>query len=126
MHGSFIFLIPEFYISWFKNEADLALWTTTQGMAVKLLRIVALFTILDSFYLNISFALKGAGDTRFVSLIALIVPWPVMVLPTHLVKNWEDPLILSWLFVACYSLIVAIIMYARFKQGKWKTMSVIH
>lgn len=119
------FLIPEFYISWFKTEENLTLWTSVSESTVQLLRIVALFTILDSFYLNISFALKGAGDTRFVSLIALIIPWPLFVVPTYLIRHQENPLILAWFWVAGYSLITALIMYLRFRQGKWKTMSVI-
>lgn len=120
------FLIPEFYISWFKNEENAMLWTTVNEMTIKLLRIVAVFTILDSFYLNISFALKGAGDTKFVSLIALLLPWPLMVVPTYLLKDSSDPVIYSWMSCAGYSMITALVMYWRFKQGKWKTMSVIH
>ena len=37
----------------------------------------ALFTTFDSMNLIFSFALKGAGDTRFVSLVALMLPWPI-------------------------------------------------
>ena len=48
----------------------------------------ALFTTFDSMNLIFSFALKGAGDTRFVSLVALMLPWPIMVLPTILMREW--------------------------------------
>jgi len=121
---SFI-LIPQFYMSWFENNNDFHLWSQVSQLTPQLLKIVAIFTLLDSLYLNISFALKGAGDTRFVSLVALTIPWPVMVIPTYLIKEWNHAVVWAWSFAALYSLIVASILYFRFRQGLWKTMSVI-
>lgn len=118
--------IPDFYLSWFANHENLELWNQVQVLVPQILKIVALFTVLDSVYLNISFALKGAGDTRFVSLIALLIPWPIMVLPTYLVKDWAHSVIWAWSFAAVYSLTTVAILFLRFKQGRWKSMSVIH
>jgi len=82
--------------------------------------------VLDTIYLTLSFALKGAGDTRFVSIIALTVPWPMMVLPAALLRNAPNAAVWSWVFVAIYSLSVTAIFLLRFRGGKWKSMSVIH
>ncbi len=120
------FLIPEFYISWFQNEENLALWSDVSRIAPQLLAIVGIFTIFDSLYLNLSFALKGAGDTRFVSLVALTVPWPLMVLPAFLLQNSQNAVVLAWSFVVLYSFTITAILIWRFRGGKWKTMSVIH
>ncbi len=118
-------LIPEFYLSWFKNEENLVLWSEVSKLVPKLLLIIGVFTLFDSIYLNISFALKGAGDTKFVSLMALIIPWPIMVLPAFLLMNNKDAVILSWSFVILYMIILTGILTHRFTQGKWKSMSVI-
>jgi MATE family multidrug resistance protein len=120
------FAIPHFYLSWFTNTDNPEIWTQVSLLVPELLKIVALFTILDSAYLNISFALKGAGDTRFVSLVALIVPWPIMVLPTYLARNWDYAVIWAWCFTALYSMTMVTILLLRFRQGRWKSMSVIH
>jgi multidrug resistance protein, MATE family len=77
-------------------------------------------------YLNLSFALKGAGDTYFVSLIALLVPWPLMVLPTFFLQAYEKAALYAWSFVVIYSIATTGILIWRFQKGKWKTMSVIH
>jgi MATE family multidrug resistance protein len=120
------FFIPEFYLSWFTNLENPTLWTEVSQITPQLLKIVAVFTILDSMYLNISFALKGAGDTRFVSLVALLAPWPVMVLPAYLVRGWPMAVVWAWGFAALYSLTIVTILLLRFRQGRWKSMSVIH
>ncbi len=124
--GLSFFLLPDFYLSWFKNEENATLWAQVAALTPTLLKILAIFTALDSIYLTLSFALKGAGDTRFVSLVALTVPWPLMVLPAFLLKDFEHAAEWSWGFVALYSLTMATIILLRFRGGKWKKMSVIH
>ncbi|PIS10008.1 MAG: hypothetical protein COT73_11590 [Bdellovibrio sp. CG10_big_fil_rev_8_21_14_0_10_47_8] len=122
---SFI-LFPEFYLSWFQNQDNAALWHQVTQVVPTLLKVVAVFTMLDSMYLNVSFALKGAGDTRFVSLMALTVPWPLMVLPAFLVREYDNAIALSWSFAAIYSLVITTVLILRFRGGRWKTMSVIN
>lgn len=116
---------PSFYISWFYNGDNPELWAQVEELAPRILQFVALFTIFDSLYLTISFALKGAGDTRFVSLVALLVPWPFMVLPTWLTMDREDAAIFSWSFVLIYVIVSSLIIAYRFYQGSWKKLSVI-
>ncbi len=118
-------LFPQFYLSWFKNEENRMLWDQVSQLTPTLLKVVACFTILDSIYLNVSFALKGAGDTRFVSLVALLLPWPLMVAPAFFIKDWPQAAVWAWIFAAGYSFCTNLIILFRFKQGKWKTMSVI-
>jgi MATE family multidrug resistance protein len=119
------FLIPDFYLSWFRNEQNPELWSIVSTLTTDLLKIVAIFTVLDSIYLNISFALKGAGDTRFVSLIALSVPWPVMVLPAYLFRNHDQAAVIGWSFAALYSLTTAAILLGRFRAGGWKSIDLL-
>jgi multidrug resistance protein, MATE family len=118
-------LFPGFYLSWFRNESNPALWAQVAALTPTLLKILALFTVLDSIYLNLSFALKGAGDTRFVSAMALLVPWPVMVIPAYLVRDWENAAVWAWGFGALYSLTIANLLIWRFRGGKWKMMKVV-
>ncbi len=120
------FLIPEFYLSWFKNEENAHLWKEVSVLVPRILKIVGIFTIMDSIYFNVSFALKGAGDTRFVSLVSLIIPWPLMVLPAYLVRDWPYAVEWAWSLAVLSSVTLTCILYWRFKQGRWKTMSVIH
>ncbi|MDX1957238.1 MAG: MATE family efflux transporter [Leptospiraceae bacterium] len=120
------YVIPEFFIAWFKNSDNAPLWNETQSLAIIMLRLVAIFTSLDSIFLNTSFALKGAGDTRFVSIISLTLPWPLFVLPTFLMKDLPNAPVLSWVSVTVYAFMINLVLFLRFRGGKWKTMSVIH
>lgn len=123
--ASFV-LIPQFYISWFKNEQNMDLWQQVKVITPYLLMYVAVFTCFDSMNLIFSFALKGAGDTRFVSLIALIIPWPVMVIPTWYSQDWPGAVYWAWGAASIFIILQALIFWRRFVGGKWKSMSVIH
>lgn len=116
---------PGFYLTWFRNDQNPELWAQVAELAPRLLAIIAVYTVFDSIYFNVSFALKGAGDTKFVSLVALLVPWPLMVLPSYLVSGWSEPTIWAWRATVVYGTVSTLILYLRFRQGRWKTMSVI-
>jgi MATE family multidrug resistance protein len=124
--GFSFLLFPHFYLSWFHNPTQAALWNEVSTIVPYLLMYVALFTCFDSMNLIFSFALKGAGDTRFVTLVALTVPWPLMVMPTWLMKDWNGAVYWAWGAASFFIIFQSFIFLARFRGGKWKTMSVIH
>lgn len=119
-------LFPNFYLAWFHNPSNVELWSQVSTMVPYLLLFVAFFTSFDSMNLVFSFALKGAGDTRFVTLIALTIPWPLMVLPTYLMKEWNGAVYWAWGAASVYGITQAMIFLRRFIGGKWKQMSVIN
>lgn len=119
-------LFPKFYLSWFHNADNAQLWDQVSVIVPYLLLYVALFTSFDSMNLVFSFALKGAGDTRFVTMVALIIPWPIMVLPTWLIKDHTGAVYLAWGAASFYIILQALVFWRRFEGGKWKQMSVIN
>ncbi len=119
-------LFPGFYLSWFSNQRDPELWAKVSLLAPYLLMFVAAFTTSDSVNLIFSFSLKGAGDTRFVTIVALLLPWPVMVLPAYLLREQPGAVHWAWGAATFYSMVQAVIFWRRFVGGKWKKMSVIN
>jgi multidrug resistance protein, MATE family len=123
--GLSFFLFPEFYMNWFKNTSNPELWSQVSTITPVLLMMIGVFTAFDSMYLNLSFALKGAGDTRFVSVVALLMPWPIMVLPTYLIMDNPQAVYYGWGFATIYIMLTALTILYRFRSGKWMKMSVI-
>lgn len=124
--GSTFYLFPHFYVNWFQNPENAALWNQVAIIAPYLLMFVAGFILFDSMNLVFSMTLKGAGDTRFVSIVALSVPWPIMVLPTWLMKDWQGAIYWAWGSASLYIILQAIVFWRRFEGGKWKQMRVIN
>ena len=61
---------------------------------------------------------------RFVSLVALMLPWPIMVLPTILMREWEGAVFWAWGAASVFGITQALVFCHRFLGGKWKSMSV--
>ena len=119
-------LFPSFYLNWFHNADNQAMWDSVSYMVRYLLIFVAVFSIFDTSNIVLSFALKGAGDTRFVTLVALALPWPLMVLPSCWVSEWETGVYWAWGAASLFIIVQALVFVWRFIQGRWKSMSVIH
>lgn len=119
---------PEFYASWFKGgeaAGNAEQWLQVSAIVFVLLKFVAVFVCFDCMNLIFSFALKGAGDTRFVTLIALTLPWPLMVGPTWILLQKGQGVFAAWLAASVFAVTQAMVFWRRFAGGKWKSMSVI-
>ena len=87
--GSNVRALSEFLSQLVLQSQQPELWAQVRTIVPYLLMYIALFTSFDAMNMVFSFALKGAGDTRFVTLVALMVPSPIMVVPTYLMKDWN-------------------------------------
>ena len=106
-------------------HGDDARWEQVRALAPALLRFVAAYCFFDAMGLVFSCALRGAGDTRFVTVAALAVSWLVLVLPTFAAWAYGWGLFWAWGFVSAYVMTLALVFFVRFLRGAWRTMRVI-
>jgi MATE family multidrug resistance protein len=124
---------PEFLIAAFAptGEAERANFAQAAAQVPTLLKCVAVYSLADAANVAFAFALRGAGDTRFVSWLTFTLAWPVMVLPTWYVvyqgQAWgrTDPLLAAWGSATVYIIVMAVCLWGRFASGVWKRMRVI-
>ena len=72
---------------------------------------MAVYSLADSINVTFSFALRGAGDTRFVSLLTFALAWPIMVVPTYLVVRGGGSIYWAWGFATAYIIAMAVCFY---------------
>lgn len=118
-------LFPLQLLKFFQGEGSPEQWAAVAILVPVLLRFVAVYSLVDGINMVFSFALKGAGDTRFVMAVSLILSWPIMVLPTWASYHYGWGLYWAWAFASAYIVAQAMCFLLRFIQGKWKTMRVI-
>ncbi len=100
-------------------------WQQLQPVVHTLLLFVAVYTVGDAVNVTVSFALRGAGDTRFVAALAVGLAWPVMVIPTWIAAAVGWGVYGAWVFATVYIFALAVAFVIRFRGGKWRTMRVI-
>jgi MATE family multidrug resistance protein len=118
-------LIPDGLAWVFRSEADAVHWEQVRVLVPVLLRFVALYALFDSTNIVFSMALRGAGDTIFVTGASMVLAWSVMVIPTWAAWRYDWGLYWAWTFASLYVIVLALTVLLRFVQGKWRSMRVI-
>jgi MATE family multidrug resistance protein len=108
-----------------QDPAERAKFAEIAAIVPTLLVCVAVYSLADSMNLAFSFALRGAGDTKFVTWLTFTLAWPVMVIPTYLVVVNGGSIYWAWGFATAHIVLMSVCFWLRFRWGKWKSMRVI-
>lgn len=93
------------------------------GAGVTILKLVALYQVLDAVGIVLAGALNGAGDTRFTMLARSILAWGMFIpLVWLLIFPLQMGIWGAWLAALIYLGGLAILYFFRFRAGHWKTI----
>jgi MATE family multidrug resistance protein len=119
-------LLPDVFVAPFALKADPQGFSEIYSYSVVLLRFVAVYSIFDTLNIIFTSAIKGAGDTRFVMFVTVLLSLFVLIIPTYLaIVVFQYGLMVSWVLATIYIIVLGITFYLRFIGGKWKSMRVI-
>jgi MATE family multidrug resistance protein len=123
---AFVYTVfPEALVALFEGDRDPATFAAIAAIVPTLLLCVALSSLADAVNLTFAFALRGAGDTWFVSLLTFFLAWPLMVVPTFVVMYTGASVYWAWGFATAHIMAMAACFYWRFVGGQWMRMRVI-
>jgi MATE family multidrug resistance protein len=117
--------IPTVLLSVFESDKDPEMFAQIAAIVPGLLLCVAVFSLSDAVNLSFAFALRGAGDTKYVTLLTFALAWPLMVIPTALTVVFGGSVYWCWVFATIHIIGMSVCFWFRFRGGKWKTMRVI-
>jgi len=119
-------LAPDIFIAPFADQADPKVFEEIYAYSVILLRFVAIYCLFDTMNIIFCSAIKGAGDTRYVMVMTVILSVFVLIFPVFVaVEILEFGLMVAWVFATVYVISLGLSFYVRFLGGKWKSMRVI-
>jgi MATE family multidrug resistance protein len=120
------YFLPNIYLYPFELNADPTEFMQIKVLAVVLLKFVAVYSIFDTLNLVFASAIKGAGDTRFVMMIGLLLSLFLLVVPSYIALIvMKRGLYTAWSIASIYISLLGFSYLARFLTGKWKSMKVI-
>ena len=117
---------PDIFLRPFAAQADAQTFAEIRPIAIVALRFVAVFSLFDSLNIVFSAALKGAGDTRYIMFVVLLVSSATLVVPSYvaLVVLGAD-IGVGWSILTVYIIALTVVFLHRYLGGKWKSMRVI-
>ncbi|HEX4413780.1 MAG TPA: MATE family efflux transporter [Lacipirellulaceae bacterium] len=119
--------LPGIFLGGFfsKSVAQSPQQLAVRQMATRLLQFVSAYNLFDATQMIFVGALKGAGDTRFLFRVSMILASLLGGFSWLCVQVWKLDIFGCWALVVCWCLLAAIIYLSRFLQGRWRTMRVI-
>ena len=94
--------------------------------ARSLLKIVAVYLFCDALYMVYTGALRGAGDTRFMMIVATLAAPLCLVIPVYIgIEYFNISVTSAWGWVLFFIGCLFLASWFRYRQGKWKDMLVI-
>ena len=125
----YLFTPQVFFWAFQRNAIDPEYFARIEPQIRILLKFVAFYSLFDALLIVFSSALKGAGDTRFVMVMSILLHWGGMLIPGALLIHYEvgpaGGLYAAWCAVTFLVLTLGTIYLLRFLGGKWESMSVI-
>ena len=119
-------LVPNLFLRPFAAQADPERFADIREMAVVLLRFVAVYSVFDTLSIIFAAGIKGAGDTRYVMVMILVLSSLVLVIPSYIaLVLFHAGIYVGWTIASAYIILLGFAFLFRFLRGKWKSMRVI-
>jgi MATE family multidrug resistance protein len=117
--------VPTLLLRMFEGGKDPEAFAAIAAVVPTLLLFVAFFSLADAVCVSLAFALRGAGDTKYVTALTFALAWPLMVVPTWVTVSLGGSVYWCWVFVTLHIVGMSACFWLRFRGGKWKAMRVI-
>ena len=101
-----------------------ASYEESKTLAIFMVRLAAVYVTIEAIMVVYSGALRGAGDTFWVMCVMVVLNWTTTItlwLTTYVFDLGPK---IGWLSVVILFISFPIVLYWRFKSGKWKKIKV--
>jgi MATE family multidrug resistance protein len=118
--------VPKLFLIPYAIKSNPQQFELIASLSINMLKFVALYSLFDTMNIIFAAAIKGAGDTRFVMGISVLLSWILMVIPSYIfIIVLKKGIYTIWGCATFYISIMGLVFLLRFLGGKWKTMRVI-
>lgn len=117
--------IPEMLVRVFTPETYSPVFESAVPVASNMIRIASLYVLAEAVMVALVGALRGAGDTVFTMIASVASHWliiPIIYVSLNVLNLSVE---LSWFSAVIFYLVFCLILYLRFKSGKWKKIKLI-
>ena len=94
-------------------------------LAVRLLRLAALYTLADATQIVYAGALRGAGDTTWVMIVSGALHWVMAAASFLLIRVLVLTPIAVWLFFIGFIMSLGVSMFIRHRRGAWQRIRLV-
>ncbi len=121
----FFVFFPHWLVQIFRPEVPDEIFSQAVPIAVRMIQIATLYVLAEAMMVAFIGALRGAGDTYFTMFASVTLHWLMVPVLYFTLKVWELPVVTSWFIIVVMFLLFCLVLYFRFRGGKWKEIKVV-
>ena len=94
--------------------------------AVFMIRLAALYVLIEAVLLVFIGALRGAGDTLWAMLMSVTTHWIMFFIAFLSFHVFHFSAETAWTYMVLLFVMFSIAVYMRYRSGNWKKIRLIH
>lgn len=121
----FVFF-PHFLVGIFRPQGADDVFVRAIPLAVFMVRLAALYVLVEAMLLVFIGALRGAGDTFWAMVISVSLHWLMTGAVFVLLRIFHYPPQTAWAAMVFLFIVFSLVVYWRYRSGKWRKIRVLH
>ena len=121
----FVF-IPEVLVRVFSPEQETLIFGQAEPLAVTMLRMAAIYVMIEAVIVIFIGTLRGAGDTYWTMGASVILHWMLLPIPLIVMNLLGYSVVIAWGCVIGIFMTFSLVFFLRYRGGKWRTLRVVH
>lgn len=122
----FFALFPQNLVNVFRPDVNDALFAAAMPTAVFMVRLAALYVLVEAVLIVFIGALRGAGDTLWAMAMSVTTHWVMFAIAFVSFRVLKVSAQTAWMYMVALFFAFSIIVYLRYRHGAWKKIRVIH
>ena len=118
-------MIPDFLVNVFRPDANAAVFNEALPLSLFMVRLVAVYVLVEAVIVAFAGALRGAGDTQWAMRISVTLHWALVSLLFWLLKVVHVSPQTAWVTTIVWFMFFTLAFAARYRSGKWRKIRVI-
>ncbi|HYG34927.1 MAG TPA: MATE family efflux transporter [Clostridia bacterium] len=116
---------PYTLVDWFRPSGSSEVYQQAIPTAVTMLRLAAIYVLINAGFVVFVGALRGAGDTFWAMSMGIAVHWVMVLALVLALRSWNLSAEVGWgILVAIFVLFFGLV-YLRYRGGKWKAIRLV-
>jgi MATE family multidrug resistance protein len=120
----FIF-IPEWLVRVFSPSEPNGNFEQAVPIAKTMIRIASLYVLAEAMMVALVGALRGAGDTHWTMVASVTFHWTFVPLLAFMFYVLKMSPVAGWLALVILFLVFCLVLFMRYRGGKWKSIRVV-
>lgn len=118
-------VFPRYLVDIFAPSADQEVFIQAAPLAVDMIRMAAVYVLVEAMFFVFLGALRGAGDTWWAMVISVTCHWLLVVATFVLLKIFHFSPLVAWASVVTLFFIFSFIALFRYLSGQWRNIRMV-